>query len=248
MAEEILGIDIGGTGIKGAVVDLNDGSLKQERFRIETPRPATPAAVASTVKQIVDHFSWKGPVGIGFPGVIKKGIVLTAANLHPSWVGKDAEKLFSSKTHCKVFVGNDADAAGLAEMHFGAGAGRRGVAIMVTLGTGIGTALFNEGKLIPNTELGHLTVDGKDAESRASDRARCEHDWSWKKWAKRVDEYLNELDRLLWPDLFIIGGGGCKEWPKFGPRLKTRAEVVPAKLGNPAGIIGAALLTTQNGG
>lgn len=246
MGEQILGIDIGGTGIKGAVVDLHNGSIVQERFRIETPRPATPAAIAATLKQIVDHFHWTGAIGIGFPGVIKKGVVLTAANLHPSWVGKNAEKLFSSKTRCKVKIANDADVAGLAEMRFGAGAGCNGAVVMVTLGTGIGTALFNEGKLVPNSELGHLTMDGKDAEARASDRARCEHDWSWKKWSKRVDEYLKELDRLLWPDLFIIGGGGSKEWEKFGPRLKTRAEIVPAKLGNPAGIIGAALLAAEN--
>ncbi len=239
--KEVLGIDIGGTGIKGATVDINTGKLLQDRFRIKTPQPATPSAVASTVNQIVQHFNWKGPVGAGFPAVVKQGKIHTAANVDKSWIGQNAEKLFESKTGCPFTMLNDADAAGLAEMHFGAGKDQHGMILMLTLGTGIGCAAFIDRILIPNTELGHLTIRGKDAEKRASDSAREKKGYSWKKWTKRLNEYVGELDRLLWPDLIIIGGGAVQEWQKFGPGLKSRTKVVPATLGNLAGIIGAAM-------
>lgn len=242
MSNEILGIDIGGTGIKGAVVDVETGTLITERFRIKTPRPATPEAVAETVGQIVQHFEWKGPIGIGFPAVIKDGIAFTAGNIHPSWIGTDAQRLFEQASGCTVTIANDADAAGLAEIHLGAGKDRDGVVIMVTLGTGIGTAIFHDGKLFPNTELGHLIIRKKDAERRAANSAREKHDWSWKKWGKKVTEYLAELDRLLWPDLFIIGGGASNEWEKLSAHIKVRAEIIPAKMANIAGIVGAALV------
>ena len=236
-----LGIDIGGTGIKGAPVDVREGKLVQERFRLDTPQPATPEAVAATLKSVVDHFQWKGPIGATMPGVVKNGVLLTAANIGKAWVGTDAAKLFSEATGQPVSVLNDADAAGIAEMRFGAGAGRNGVVVMVTLGTGIGFALFNNGVLLPNTELGHLEMNGKDAEEQASARARDDNDESWKKWAHKVDEYLDHVDALLWPDLIIIGGGVSKKADKFFPHLSTRAELVAAKFENEAGIVGAAL-------
>jgi polyphosphate glucokinase len=236
-----LGIDIGGTGIKGAPVDVREGKLVQERFRLDTPHPATPDAVAATVATVVEHFQWKGPIGATMPGVVKNGVLLTAANIDKAWIGTDAGKLFSDATGQPVSVLNDADAAGIAEMRFGAGAGRSGVVVMVTLGTGIGFAVFNDGVLLPNTELGHLEMNGKDAEEQASARARDEKDESWKKWAHKVDEYLDHVDALLWPDLIIIGGGVSKKADKFFPYLTTRAELVAAKFENEAGIVGAAL-------
>ena len=236
-----LGIDIGGTGIKGAPVDVREGKLVEERFRLETPHPATPDAVAATVAAVVEHFHWKGPIGATMPGVVKDGVLLTAANIDRAWIGTDAATLFSDATSCPVSVLNDADAAGIAEMRFGAGIGRHGVVVMVTLGTGIGFALFNDGVLLPNTELGHLEMNGKDAEDQASARVRDENDESWKKWAKKVDEYLDHVDALLWPDLIIIGGGVSKKADKFFPYLNTRAELVAAKFENEAGIVGAAL-------
>jgi len=236
-----LGIDIGGTGIKGAPVDTKAGKLTAERFRIDTPHPATPDAVASTVAEIVAHFRWTGPIGATMPGVVKDGTLLTAANIDRHWIGTNAAKLFSDATHNSVTVLNDADAAGIAEMRFGAGKGRRGVVVMVTLGTGIGFALFHDGVLIPNTELGHLEMNGKDAEDQASARVRDEKEESWKKWAVKVDDYLDHVDQLLWPDLIIIGGGVSKKADKFFPYLNTRAELVPATFENDAGIVGAAL-------
>jgi len=240
-----LGIDIGGTGIKGAPVDPRTGQLLGDRLRIPTPQPATPEAVADTVKQIVDHFDWRGPIGATLPGIVKDGVLLTAANIDKGWKGTDAAALFSTTTGSPVSLINDADAAGIAEMRFGAGLGRSGVVIMITLGTGIGFALFNDGVLLPNTELGHIELDGKDAESRASDRVREENDLSWKKWGERVDAYLDRIDALLWPDLIIIGGGVSKKADKFFPFLNTRAELVAAKLQNEAGIVGAALIVAD---
>jgi len=237
----LLGIDIGGTGIKGAPVDVEAGKLTAERFRIDTPHPATPDAVAKTVGEIAAHFAWKGPIGATMPGVVKDGTLLTAANIDKQWIGTNAATLFSQSTGNAVTVLNDADAAGIAEMRFGAGKGRRGVVVMVTLGTGIGFALFHDGVLVPNTELGHLEMHGKDAEEQASARVREEKDESWKKWAEKVDDYLDHVDRLLWPDLIIIGGGVSKKAEKFFPYLSTRAELVPATFENDAGIVGAAL-------
>lgn len=236
-----LGIDIGGTGIKGAPVDVREGKLVEERFRLDTPHPATPEAVAATVAQVVEHFHWTGPIGATMPGVVKNGVLLTAANIDKAWINTDASKLFAEAIGQPVNVLNDADAAGIAEMRFGAGVGRSGVVVMVTLGTGIGFALFHDGVLLPNTELGHLEMNGKDAEDQASARARDDKDESWKKWAGKVDEYLDHVDSLLWPDLIIIGGGVSKKADKFFPHLNTRAEIVAAKFENEAGIVGAAL-------
>jgi polyphosphate glucokinase len=238
---EILGIDIGGSGIKGAPVDTSTGEMLAERVRIPTPDPAKPKDVAGVVAEVARSFDWHGPVGCGFPAVIRSGVALTAANIDPKWIETNAASLFSQAINCPVRVINDADAAGLAEMTFGAGRGRLGTVLLCTIGTGIGTALFTDGKLMPNTELGHLKIRGRDAEHRAADSVRKERRLSWKKWAKRLDEYLLEMEHLFWPDLIILGGGVIKEHEKFLPRLTVKAEVVPAQLLNDAGIIGAAL-------
>lgn len=241
MTAQRLGIDIGGSGVKGAPVDTVEGELTAERFRLDTPQPATPSAVAATVAAVTEHFAWQGPIGLTVPGVVKHGVVHTAANIDTSWIGTDAAALFSQATGQPCRVLNDADAAGIAEMRFGAGQGRLGVVVMITLGTGIGCAVFNDGVLLPNTELGHLEMNGRDAEHQASARVRDEEELSWKKWGERVDQYLDMLDHLLWPDLIIIGGGVSKKAEKFFPHLHTRAELVPAALQNEAGIVGAAL-------
>lgn len=238
---QILGIDIGGSGIKGAPVDTLTGELTDDRFRIPTPQPAQPQPVADVVAEVARHFAWTGPIGCTFPAVVKDGHTFTAANVAPEWIGYDARTLFQKTTGLPVALLNDADAAGIAEMRFGAGQGHEGVVLMVTLGTGIGTALFYRGLLVPNTELGHIEIRGKDAEERASERVRDEKQLSWKQWAKRIDEYLDRIEALLWPDLIIIGGGVSKEHTRFMPRLTTRARVVPAQLLNEAGIVGAAL-------
>ncbi len=237
----VLGIDIGGSGIKGAPVDVVRGVLAGERLRIPTPQPASPKAVARVVAELVKHFRWSGPVGCAFPAVIKDGVAQTAANVDESWIGTDGRKLFERRTGCCVSLLNDADAAGLAEMRFGAGRGRSGLVIMLTLGTGIGSALFLDGHLVPNTELGHLLVRGKAAELRASDRARSQQHLSWKKWARRVDEYLRYVEDLLSPELFILGGGVSKKHEKFVPHFTNDTPVVPAEMRNQAGIVGAAL-------
>ena len=238
----VLGIDIGGTGIKGAPVDISKGVLVKERHRIPTPQPAKPDAVAEVVAQVVKHFAWKGPVGCTFPAIMKEGVAYSAANVDKAWVGADARSLFERKAKCPFEVVNDADAAGIAEMEFGAGKGHsKGVVIMVTLGTGIGSAIFLNGVLFPNAEIGHLEIRGKDAELRASDHARVEHEWSWKRWSKNVDEYLRRIEFLFSPELIIIGGGVSKKAEKFIPRLNTKVKVVPAQMMNDAGIVGGAL-------
>jgi polyphosphate glucokinase len=238
---EILGIDIGGSGIKGAPVHVEEGVLTGAHHRIPTPQPASPAAVSDAVVALVRHFRWNGRIGCTFPAVIKAGVVYTAANVDKTWIGLDAQQLLRKKTKCSVYLLNDADAAGIAEVTIGAGKGQAGVVMMLTLGTGIGSALFLDGRLVPNTELGHLEIRGKEGERRASDRTRRRKRLSWKRWAARVDEYLGELEGLFSPDLFIIGGGVSKKHEKFIPRLRTRAPVVPAQLLNEAGMIGAAL-------
>lgn len=239
--KKILGIDIGGSGVKGAIVNTKKGKLITERFRIPTPQPATPEAVANVIKKIVKHFNWKGPIGVGYPGVMQHGVARTAANVDDSWINKDLNKLFSKKTGCTVHVVNDADAAGMGEMKFGSGKGFKGVAFLVTVGTGLGTVVFTNGQLVPNMEMGHIMLRGADAEKYASDAARKADDIEWKEWAGRFNEYLNRIEDLLWPDLIIIGGGASKKDAKFLPLLKTRAKVVPATLLNEAGIIGAAM-------
>jgi polyphosphate glucokinase len=239
---QVLGIDIGGTGIKGAPVDVSTGRLTQERKKLDTPRPAKPDAVAKVVQELVSAFAWTGPIGATFPGVVTSGTIRSAANLDPDWIGVNASELFGQATGQPVTVINDADAAGIAEMKFGAGVGQRGTVLLLTLGTGIGSALFIDGILVPNTEFGHIEIRGKDAEKRASEHAREEHELSWGKWAGRVDEYLEHMERLLSPGLIIIGGGISKKSDKFLPLLTDlRAKVVPAGMLNDAGIVGAAM-------
>jgi polyphosphate glucokinase len=242
----LLGIDIGGTGIKGAPVDLVKGTLAADRLRIPTPEGGSPGDVAKVVAEIVSHFDTTGPVGCTFPAVMHHGVALTAANVDKSWIGTDAEALFEGEADRPFVVINDADAAGVAEMEFGVGEGKRGTTVMITLGTGIGSALFIDGALVPNTEFGHLEIRGKAAEVRASEKAREEHDLGWTKWAKRVNEVLSHIEALVSPDLFIIGGGVSKKSEKFLPLLDTRAEVVPAQLLNEAGIVGAALAASRS--
>ena len=242
---EILGIDIGGTGIKGAPVNIETGELLAERFRLPTPAPAKPRAVAKAVTEVVKHFDWKGAIGCGFPAVIRHGVVYTAANIHKSWIHAPVEQLFSEQTGLPVRVLNDADVAGLAEMKFGAGKDQKGVVLLVTIGTGLGTVLFSNGQLVPNLELGHIEIDGLDAEVRASDAARKRDKLTWKKWGARLDRYLTTLEKLLWPDLIILGGGVAKKFDKFAPYLTIEANVIPAQLLNNAGIVGAALAASN---
>jgi polyphosphate glucokinase len=238
---EILGIDVGGSGIKGAIVETESGEFVKERHRIPTPQPALPDAVSEVIAQIVNHFNWQGPVGCTFPSVIKHGMIYTAANIDKSWIGINGETLLNTKTNCPFLLLNDADAAGIAEMELGAGKGQQGVVIMLTLGTGIGSAIFVDGHLVPNTEFGHMELQGEEAEHRASARIRKEEDLSWKKWASRLNEFLTQMEALFWPDLFILGGGVSRKHEKFLPLLETRANIVPAQWRNQAGIIGAAL-------
>ena len=235
------GIDIGGSGIKGAPVDLETGQLSADRLRIDTPRPAAPEAVASVVAQLLDHFGWQGSVGCTFPAVVRRGVTMTAANVDDGWIELDADALLEGVTGRPVHLLNDADAAGLAEMRYGAGRGVSGVVIMLTLGTGIGSAIFSDGRLLPNTEFGHLEVRGKAAERRASDRVRKTKELSWSRWATRLEEYLRVMEGLFWPDLFIIGGGVSKHHQEFLPLIDIRTPMVPASLRNEAGIVGAAL-------
>lgn len=238
---EVLGIDIGGSGIKGAPVDTETGSLLAPRYRIPTPYPAKPNPVTEVVAEIVHHFQWKGLVGCGFPSALHAGEVLTAANIHRKWLGVNAAAKFSESVGCPTWVVNDADAAGVAEMAFGAGAGRQGVVLIVTIGTGLGTAIFTDGQLLANTEFGHIEINGQDAEINASDAARKREKLSWKRWARRFNRYLQTMEKLVWPDLVILGGGAVKKYEKFMPYLDLKAEIVPAQLLNEAGIVGAAV-------
>ena len=238
----VMGIDVGGSGIKGVPVNIETGELVGERFRLPTPDEAKPEDVADTIVEVVKNFNWSGPVGVGFPAVVRNGIVYTAANIHESWIGTNIEELLGQKTGCPVFVLNAADAAGIAEIKFGIGKRYpKGVVMMITIGTGLGTALFVDGKLVPNTELGHIEIRGKEAEARASDAARQRKDMSWEEWGKKFNEYLDRMERLFWPDLFVLGGGTSKSFEKFQPYLQLHTEVVPAELLNQAGIVGAAL-------
>ncbi|WP_067485383.1 polyphosphate--glucose phosphotransferase [Actinomadura hibisca] len=244
----MLGIDIGGSGIKGAPVDLASGEFTADRLRVETPQPATPAAVAAVLAEITSHFGGDGPVGVTYPGVVIDGVTLSAANVDKAWIGTDAATLFAEATGRTVTVLNDADAAGIAEMRLGAGRGQRGTVAVLTLGTGIGSALFTDGVLLPNTEFGHLEIRGKDAEHRASAKAREDHDLSWEKWAERLSEYLVRLEALISPSLFIVGGGVSKKADKFLPLIEgVRASIVPAALVNHAGIVGAAMAADEAG-
>lgn len=245
---DVLGIDIGGTGIKGAPVDVDRGQLRDDRFRLLTPQPATPAAVAGTVADVVKHFDTvTGRVGGTFPAVIQHGVALSAANVDRTWIGTDVRATLERETARPFTVLNDADAAGVAEMAFGAGKDRPGVVMMVTIGTGLGTALFVDGRLVPNTELGHIEIDGRDAETRASERAREVKGLSWKKWGKRLNAYFQKLEALFSPEAFIVGGGVSKKPEKFFGFIDVRAELLPAELRNEAGIVGAAVAATREG-
>lgn len=236
-----LGVDIGGSGVKGAVVDLKIGELVSERIRYDTPENSHPDAVAALVAQIVKDLEWRGPVGCTFPGIIYHGVIKTSANLDKGWADVDGKHLLERVTGLSVRLLNDADAAGVAEMQFGAGRNQKGVTIMLTFGTGIGSAIFVDDKLLPNTEFGHLLIRGKDAEHRASAKIKKDEGLSWSAWAERVNEYLGVMEFFFSPDLFIIGGGISKKPEKFMPLLKTRARIVTAQLMNDAGIIGAAM-------
>jgi polyphosphate glucokinase len=246
MTVKILGIDIGGSGIKGAPVDTEQGELVGERFRIETPQPSTPQAVAEVVAEVARHFEWQGPIGCTFPAIVRHGVLHSAANVDKSWIGVNGVELFQQTTGCPVRLLNDADAAGIAEMKFGAGKDHKtekasDVVIVLTFGTGIGSAIFVNGHLLPNSELGHLILHGQQAEHYAAARIRTEEDLSWKKWGKRVNEYLHLVQFYFSPDLLIIGGGVSKKYDKFVDLLDVDVECVPAQLRNDAGIVGAAV-------
>jgi polyphosphate glucokinase len=237
-----LGIDVGGSGVKGAVVDLDSGQLVGERFRLETPQPATPEAVTKTVAEVVRHFGWTGSVGVTYPGVVVNGVVQTAANVDKSWIGTNVAEAYSQALGGqKVVVLNDADAAGLAEQRYGAGRNHGGVIVLLTFGTGIGSAVIHNGMLLPNTEFGHIEVDGKEAEHRAASSVKERKDWSYHRWTKEVTKVLVAIENAIWPDLFIAGGGISKNADKWIPLLKSRTPVVAAVLLNSAGIVGAAM-------
>nr|WP_319509731.1 ROK family protein [uncultured Draconibacterium sp.] len=238
---EVLGIDFGGSGIKGAIVDTKTGELVTERHRIETPQPATPDAVAEVMAQLTEHFNWKGKVGVGVPAVVKNGVMLTAANIDKSWIGQEVNKQLSEKTGCEVECVNDADAAGIAEIHFGAGAKEKGMVFLLTVGTGIGTVIFVDKHLVPNLELGHLEFKGKTIERYSADSVRKRKDLSWEEWGSRFNKALDYYDKMFNPNLFIIGGGVSKKMDKFEDCIDLDTPVVPAEMQNNAGIIGAAL-------
>lgn len=240
--EHAFGIDIGGSGMKAAPVHLATGELVAERFKIETPQPATPAAMAPVVAELVAHFDWHGPIGVTFPGIVRRGVIHSAANVDKAWKNTDADALFTAAVGADVHVVNDADAAGLAEVRFGAGRGVPGVVIVLTFGTGIGSGMFIDGVLVPNTELGHLEIDGHNAESRAAASARDREDLTWKDWAKRVQRYLETVVGLFSPQLLIVGGGASRKADKWVPLLDVGVPIVPAALENQAGIVGAALV------
>ncbi|MFE7166667.1 polyphosphate--glucose phosphotransferase [Streptomyces sp. NPDC057616] len=246
---QIFGVDIGGSGIKGAPVDLDKGDLAAERYKVLTPHPSTPDSVADGVREVVEHFGWQGPVGLTFPGVVTGGsTVRTAANVDKSWVDTDARALFGERLGgLPVTVVNDADAAGVAEVHFGAGRDRAGTVILLTFGTGIGSALFVDGRLVPNTELGHLELNGHDAEKRASSKAKEDGELTWEHWARRVQKYLAHVEMLFSPELIVVGGGVSRKAQKFLPFIEgIKAEIVPAQLQNNAGIVGAAMRAAES--
>ena len=241
-ARQALGVDVGGSGVKGAIVDLDTGQLVGERLRLETPQPATPQAVTQTVAEVVRHFNWTGPLGVTYPGVVVDGVVQTAANVDPAWIGTNAADAYSQALGGqRVTVLNDADAAGLAEQRYGAGRNRSGVIVLLTFGTGIGSAVIHNGMLLPNTEFGHIEVDGKEAEHRAASSVKERKEWSYQQWTKEVTKVLVAVENAIWPDLFIAGGGISKKADKWIPLLKNRTPVVAAELLNTAGIVGAAM-------
>ena len=239
----LLGIDVGGSGIKGGLVDVKKGEMVSERFRLATPQPAVPKAMAETFAAVVQHFNYKGSIGCGFPAIIKNGVAQSAANIDKSWINTDAAGLFSKASKCNVTVVNDADAAGLASSYFGLGKGRKGVVLFLTIGSGIGSAMFINGSLVPNTELGHIYLKGQSqiAEKFAADSARKREELSWVDWGARFNKYLHHVDRIFSPDLIILGGGASKHFDKYQPSLDLKTEVKPSIMQNMAGIIGAAV-------
>ena len=248
MTERMMGIDVGGSGIKGGIVDLGTGELISDRFKLATPQPSKPNAVADTIAEIVRMASWDGPVGCTLPVVVQHGFVRTAANVDPDWIGMDGCTLLGERLERSVTLMNDADAAGIAEMEYGVGRDhpdRDGVVILLTFGTGIGSGVFTGGRLVPNTELGHLQMWGDSAEERASSNAKDDESLGWKAWSGRVSEYLQYVETLFWPDLFIFGGGISKKHEKFLHRLEVRTPVLPAALRNNAGIAGVALAAAR---
>ena len=242
----LLGIDIGGSGIKGGIVDVEAGEMISDRHRIPTPQPATPEACIDVIRQIQQHFDYEGPMGVAYPGVIQKGHTMTAANMHQGWIGFNAAEEISKVSGGPVRMMNDADAAGLAEARFGAGKGHQGVILVLTIGTGLGSCLVTDGELVPNTEFGHLFMaNGKECEHYASDAVRKNEDLTWDEWGRRFNEVLNYYEALMWPDLIILGGGASKKMDKYGEHIDVRAEVVPAQLRNQAGIVGAAVFAAR---
>ena len=241
------GVDVGGSGIKGGIVDLDTGALIGDRIKLLTPQPATPSAVAKTIAEVVNGFGWTGPLGVTYPGVVTHGVVRTAANVDKAWIGTNAREVISSELNGQdVAVLNDADAAGLAEERYGAGKGNSGMVVLLTFGTGIGSAVIHNGTLIPNTELGHLEVGGKEAEHRAASSVKDRNDWTYEKWAKEVTRVLVAIENVMWPDLFIAGGGISRKADKWLPLLENRTPVVAAALQNTAGIVGAAMAATAD--
>lgn len=241
MASLGFGIDIGGSGMKAAIVDLDNGTLVSERLRISTPKPATPAAMAAVAAELVHRHEWTGPIGVGFPGIVRHGVVHSAANLDASWVGVDADRVFTAACGADTHMVNDADAAGLAEVRWGAGSGVAGVVLVLTFGTGIGSGLFVDGILVPNTELGHLELDGRDAESHAAASVREREGIGWAEWTPRVERYLRHVEMLFSPDLIVIGGGASKAADQWLPSISISTPIVGAAMANNAGIVGAAL-------
>lgn len=237
---DILGIDIGGSGLKGAIVDVHSGELRSERIRLDTPKPSTPLLMADTFAELVRKLQWKGPVGCGFPAIVRNGVAYSASNIDKGWIGQNIETIFSDASGLNVMALNDADAAGYAEMGFGKGKEHKGTVLLITIGSGIGTALFVNGRDVPNTEFGHLFMHNMVAENYVSNSARKKLDLSWEKWGKRFNEYLQHLDRLLSPDLYILGGGISKDFDSYSKYFRVAAPVEPAKLLNNAGIVGAA--------
>ena len=246
-----IGVDVGGSGVKAAVVDTGSGLLVSERLRVPTPTPSTPDRVGATIGRLIRRLvkaadiPADAPVGVGLPGVAMDGRLRTAANIDPAWIDYPIADKLSKSLKRSVSIVNDADAAGIAEMRFGIGVARPGVVIFLTLGTGVGSGVFNDGVLVPNTEFGQMEIRGRPAERRSAAAARVRRGLSWKAWASDLDEHLQRIEDLMWPTLFIIGGGVSKNADKYIPRLTTRTPVVPASLRNDAGIIGAAIVAAE---
>lgn len=242
----VLGIDVGGSGIKGAPVDIKRGQLLGERLRLDTPQPATPKAVAKVFAELVKMHDWTGPIGCGFPAIVRRGVAHSAANIDKKWIGKDVQKLFSKACGCPVRVINDADAAGMAAVRFGAGQKVEGTVLMLTIGTGIGSALFIDGKLVPNTEFGHLYFKGMIAEHYAANSVRKNENLTWDEWGMRFNDFLLHIDRILSPDLVILSGGASKRFDEYRHLITSETKIIPSAMLNDAGTVGAAVYAWEN--